>query len=98
MKLLDQMLQQPPSVLRDWLERGNCYMTQQLKAEKTRSRLHTPDICSFFGFQPQSANDLQPLKKPHHTALVWVFFVQNSLRVITLKKQVFSNKEELSDD
>jgi len=59
-KPLDQMLQQPPSVLRTWLERGHRYMTQQLKAEKTRSRLNTPDIRSFFGFQPQSANDLHP--------------------------------------
>jgi len=59
-KPLDQMLQQPPAVQRIWLERGHRYMTQQLKAEKTRSRLNTPDIRSFFGFQPQSANDLHP--------------------------------------
>jgi len=59
-KPLDQMLQQPPAVQRIWLERGHRYMTQQLKAEKTRSRLNTPDIRSFFGFQTQSANDLHP--------------------------------------
>jgi len=59
-KPLDQMLQQPPQILRDWFQRGNSYMTQQLKAEKKRSRLNTPDIRSFFGFQPQSANDLKP--------------------------------------
>jgi len=59
-KLLDQMLQQPPSVLRTWLERGNRYMTQQLKAEKTCSCLNTLDIHSFFGVSAQSANDLQP--------------------------------------
>jgi len=57
---LEHMLQQPPSVQQTWLERGTRYMTQQLKAEKLRARLNTPDIRSFFGLQPQSANDLHP--------------------------------------
>jgi len=42
------------------LEHGPRYMTQQLKAEKLHARLNTPDIRSFFGLQPQSANDLHP--------------------------------------
>ena len=54
------MLQQPPHTQRTWLERSTKYMTQQLKAEKLRARLNTPDIRSFFGLNPQSANDLHP--------------------------------------
>jgi len=57
---LDYMLQQPPHTQRTWLERSTKYMTQQLKAEKLRARLNTPDIRSFFGLNPQSANDLHP--------------------------------------
>jgi len=58
-KPLQEMLDQPPTTLRIWLERSTIYIRQQLKAAKTRAKLHTPDIRSFF--QPQSANDLQPL-------------------------------------
>ena len=57
---LQTMLEQPPAVQRTWLERGHQYMKAQLKAAKTRAKLHTPDIRSFFKPQTQSANDLQP--------------------------------------
>jgi len=55
---LQEMLDQPPAVLRKWLERSSLYIKQQLKAAKTRAKLNTPDIRSFF--TPQSANDLHP--------------------------------------
>jgi len=55
---LQEMLDQPPAVLRKWLERSTIYIKQQLKAIKTRAKLNTPDIRSFF--KPQSANDLHP--------------------------------------
>ncbi len=57
---LDQMLEQPPHVLRTWLERTHKYMKQQFKAAKTRAKLNTPDIRSFFLPYHQSANDLHP--------------------------------------
>jgi len=55
---LHEMLDQPPAVLCKWLERSSLYIRQQLKAAKTRTKLNTPDIRSFF--HPQSANDLHP--------------------------------------
>jgi len=57
-KPLQEMLDQPPIILRKWLERSTLYIRQQLKAVKTRAKLNTQDIRSFF--QPQSANDLHP--------------------------------------
>jgi len=33
-KPLNQMLEQPPTVLQTWFEQGDCYMNQQLKAVK----------------------------------------------------------------
>jgi len=55
---LQDMLDQPPAVLCKWLERSTLYIRKQLKAAKTRTKLHTPDIRSFF--TSQSANDLHP--------------------------------------
>jgi len=55
---LQEMLDQPPAILRKWLERSTLYIKQQLKAAKARAKLNTPDIRSFF--QPQSVNDLHP--------------------------------------
>ncbi len=57
---LEQLIEQPPNVLRTWLERTNKYMKQQLKAAKTRAKLNTQDIRSFFEPRNQSANDLHP--------------------------------------
>jgi len=57
-KPLQEMLNQPPTILGKWLERTTIYIRKQLKAAKTRAKLHTPNIHSFF--QPQSANDLHP--------------------------------------
>jgi len=57
---LQYMLEQPPAVLRPWLDRGYKYMKQQMKAAQKRARLNTPDIRSFFRVTTQSANDLQP--------------------------------------
>jgi len=57
---LEQMLDQPPAVLCEWLERCHKYMKQQQKAAQTRAKLNTHDICSFFGHN-QSVNDLHPL-------------------------------------
>jgi len=80
------MLDQPPAVLRKWLERSSLYIRQQLKAAKTRAKLNTPDIRSF----PPSQQMIYIHRKgPCYTALVWVFFARISHRVITLKKRVF---------
>ncbi len=57
---LQHMLEQPPAVLRPWLERGYKYLRQQLKAAKARARINTHDIRSFFRNTSQSANDLLP--------------------------------------
>ncbi len=57
---LEQLMEQPPHVLRTWLERTNKYMKQQFKAAKTRAKLNTQDIRSFFEPRNQSANDLHP--------------------------------------
>ncbi len=55
---LKEMLELPPTTLSPWIVRAHKYMTQQAKAAKTRARLNTQDIRSFF--PPQSANDLHP--------------------------------------
>jgi len=55
---LQEMLDQPLAILWKWLEGSTLYIKQQLKAVKTRTKLNTPDICSFF--QSQSVNDLHP--------------------------------------
>ncbi len=57
---LPELLDQPPAVLRPLVERGYKYLRQRMKAVKTRARLNTPDIRSFFRTNTQSANDLQP--------------------------------------
>ncbi len=57
---LQYMLDQPPEILRPWLDRGYKYFRQQMKAAQKRARLHTPDIRSFFRTATQSANDLHP--------------------------------------
>jgi len=57
---LAEMLEKPPAFLRSWIERSQCYITQQLKAAKKRAKLNTPDIRSFFRHQNQSANNLNP--------------------------------------
>jgi len=59
-KPLKQMLEQPHAYLWSWIECSDCYMTQQIKAEKTCTCLNTPDICSFFGGNSQSADNLHP--------------------------------------
>jgi len=86
---LQQMLELLPAILRPWIKRGHQYMLQQSRATQKHAWLNTHDICSFFHLNCQSANDLHPPWETLLTALVWVFFVQFSLRVITLKKQVF---------
>jgi len=53
---LQEMLEQPPAILRTWLERSHRYMKQQFKAAKTQAKLHTADIHSFF--HPKPTNDL----------------------------------------
>jgi len=58
---LMQMLEQPPAVLQNWIECSDCYMTQQIKAEKDCTCLNTPDICSFLGGNSQLVDDLHPL-------------------------------------
>jgi len=90
-KPLHIMLEQPPAVLCTWLECTNLYMKQQMTAGKTCARLNTPDICSFLNPNLSQRMTCIHLKKPCYTAPVWVFFVLISLRVITLKKQVFYN-------
>jgi len=57
---LQTMLELPPAVQRTWLERGHQYMKTQLKAAKTRAKLQTHDIRSFFKPKTQPAHDLQP--------------------------------------
>jgi len=56
---LQQMLEQPPAVLRQWLERSHQYIKQQMKAAKKRATINTHDIRSFVQCTT-SANDLQP--------------------------------------
>ena len=57
---LQQMLEQPPAVLRQWLEHSHQYIKQQMKAAKKQATINTHDIHSFF-WCTASANDLQPL-------------------------------------
>jgi len=83
---LQDMLDLPPAVLRKWLERSSLYIKQQLKAAKTRAKLNTPDIRSFFN--PSQRMISIHHKGPCYTVLMWVFFAHISHRVITLKKRV----------
>jgi len=93
---LQEMLEQPPAILCTWLECSHQYMKQQFKAAKTRAKLRTPDIRSFF--HPKPANDLHPPRKPYYTAPVWVFLVQIRHREITLKQQVFFENTSLNTE
>jgi len=57
---LKVLLEQPAPRLQTWAQWGLSYFNQQLRAAKTQAKLHTPDICTFFGQQAQPTDDLQP--------------------------------------
>jgi len=57
---LETMLKLPPVTLCLWIECSHKYVKQQLKAARTRAKLHTHDICLFFSPASQVANDLNP--------------------------------------
>jgi len=57
---LEQMLEQPPTFLRRWIECSQHYIRQQLKAAKKRAKLNTHDIRSFFHRHSPPAHDLHP--------------------------------------
>jgi len=56
---------------------------------KIHAKINTLDICSFLYHKPSQKMICIHHKGPCYTAPVWVFFVQISLRVIKIKKQVF---------
>jgi len=86
---LEQILEQPAPCLQQWVQTGYKYFNQQAKAAKKQAALNTPDIRMFFCHPTQQNDDLHPLGSPVNKAPVWVFFVRNSLRVITLKMLSF---------
>ncbi len=57
---IDQILALPPAAIREWIIRSQKYLQQQIRAAKTRAKLHTSDIRTFFQVVPPQANDLQP--------------------------------------
>jgi len=57
---IEQILALPPAAIREWIIRSQKYIQQQLRAAKTRAKIRTQDIRSFFHIAPSPANDLQP--------------------------------------
>ncbi len=57
---IDQILALTPAAMREWIIRSQQYIQQQVCAAKTRAKLNTSDIRSFFQVTPTPANDLQP--------------------------------------
>jgi len=86
---LKQILEQPPTVLWTWFEHGDWYMNWQLKVATICAWGLPQTFAHFLVLNPSQRMISNLHKRLYYTALVWVFFVQHSLRVITLKKQVF---------
>jgi len=57
---IEQILALPPAAIREWIIRSQKYIQQQLRAAKTRAKIRTQDIRSFFHIAHSSDNDLQP--------------------------------------
>ena len=57
---LEQVLEQPAPRPQRWVQAGYKYFNQQTKAAKKQAALHTYNIRTFFGTQPQQNDDLQP--------------------------------------
>jgi len=56
---LETLLKQPTPKLQTWVQQGQHYFNQQLKAAKNQATLQTPNIWKFFGPQIQQNDDLQ---------------------------------------
>ena len=57
---IEQLLDQTPAYLRNWITRSTKYIKQQMRAAKKRAKLQTPDIRTFFRPRTPIANDLHP--------------------------------------
>jgi len=57
---IDQILALPPAAIREWIICSQKYIQQQIRAAKTRAKLNTSDIHTFFQVTPPQDNDLQP--------------------------------------
>jgi len=55
-----EILALPPAAIREWIIRSQKYFQQQLRAAKTRAKLNTSDIRTFFQVTPPQATGLQP--------------------------------------
>jgi len=57
---IEQILSLPPAAICEWILRSQQYIQQQIRAAKTRAKIRTQDIRSFFQIAPSPDNDLQP--------------------------------------